>query len=675
MQLPPGFVDELRGRVSLAQIAGRRVTWDPRKSNAARGDWWAPCPFHQEKTASFHVDDAKGFYYCFGCHAKGDVLDFVRETENVGFMEAVERLAADAGMQMPAADPVAAARAAANTGLVEAMEAAVRFYRAQLSGARATEARSYLERRGLGPETIESFEIGYAPDGRTVLIEHLKAKGFDLARLVEAGLAGKPDQGTPYDRFRNRIMFPIRDARGRAIAFGARAIAPGQEPKYLNSPETPLFDKSRTLYHVGPAGAAARKAGTVIVAEGYMDVIALARAGITHAVAPLGTAITERQLEALWKIAPEPVVALDGDGAGLAAGQRLIDLALPHLGAGRSLRFAILPAGQDPDDVVKAGGRPAIEAVLAGSRPVVDLLWARETEGQVLDSPERRAALDARLRGHVARIADATLRAHWEAEIRARRAALFAPAPKAQPERRPFQPAAGRWPGQAGQGKAGGGARGRGFRQGAFAPPAMALAATRGSLLGRDGAGLQAEERVRESAILVGCLNHPDVAHRLESRLERLVCRCRDLEEIRRALLSALADAPDIADPVALARAVSARLGRDPVPELALGQIRANPHLGSGALPERAARAIEEELDRHAALAGRAAEVLEAAADFAADPDDGLTLRVRAAAEAEHATYTRPLADDGTDTGLEGPEFLSVIQASEALLAHKPRRR
>lgn len=665
MQLPSGFVDELRGRVSLAQIAGRRVTWDPRKSNAARGDWWAPCPFHQEKTASFHVDDAKGFYYCFGCHAKGDVLDFVRETENVGFMEAVERLAAEAGMQMPASDPVAAARAAANTGLVEAMEAAVRFYRGQLNGARAAEARSYLERRALGVAAIEAFEIGYAPEGRTVLIEHLKAKGFDLAKIVEAGLAGKPDSGTPYDRFRNRIMFPIRDPRGRAIAFGARALSPGQEPKYLNSPETPLFDKSRTLYNAGPAGAAARKAGTVVVAEGYMDVIALSRAGIEHAVAPLGTAITERQLEALWKLAPEPVVALDGDNAGLNAAQRLIDLALPHLGAGRSLRFAILPPGQDPDDVVKAGGRPAIEAVLAASRPVIDLIWTRETEGQVLDSPERRAALDARLRGHVGRIADPALRAHWEAEIRVRRSQLFAPPQKSAVER-PFRRAASAFPI---------GGRDRGARRGGFVPAPMALPATRNSLLGQDAVGLHAEERVRESAILAGCLNHPAVALHFESRLERLACRCGNLEEIRRALLSALADVPDIADRAAVVAAVSARLGRDPLSEIGLGQIRANPHLAASAAPEQAARAIEEELDRHAALAGRAAEVLEATADLAADPDDGLTLRVRAAAEAEHATYVRPLADDGTDVGLEGPEFLSVIQASEALLARKPRRR
>ena len=419
MSLPPGFLDELRNRVSLAQVVARKVGWDPRKSNPARGDYWAPCPFHQERTASFHVDEAKGYYYCFGCHAKGDAVTFIRETENLGFVEAVELLAREAGMPVPARDPADAAKAAAVHGLSEAMEAAIRYFRLQLNGARATEARAYLDRRGVAAATQERFEIGFAPDTRTGLIEHLTGKGFERDRLVEAGLVILPREGgSPYDRFRGRIMFPIRDARGRAIAFGARAIAAGQEPKYLNSPDTPLFDKGRTLYNVGPARAAAGKAGTVVVTEGYMDVIALAQAGLDHAVAPLGTAITEPQLEMLWKLAPEPVVALDGDPAGLAAAQRLIDLALPLLGPGRSLRFALMPPGQDPDDVVRAGGARAMQALLDASRPIVDLLWTRETAGQVLDSPERRAALDARLRAHLARIADPALRAHWEAEVR-----------------------------------------------------------------------------------------------------------------------------------------------------------------------------------------------------------------------------------------------------------------
>ena len=650
MALPPGFLDELRTRVSLVQLVGRKVTWDPRKSNAARGDYWAPCPFHQEKSASFHVEDAKGTYYCFGCHAKGDAVTFLRETENLGFIEAVERLASEAGMEMPDRDPADAERAAAAQGLAEAMEAAVRFYKGQLSGARAAEARAYLDRRAIAPATRERFELGYAPDTRTALLEHLTAKGFSRDRLAEAGLIGLTrDGGSPYDRFRGRIVFPIRDARGRAIAFGARALGAGQEPKYLNSPDTPLFDKGRVLYNLGPAQAAARKAGTVIVTEGYVDVIALAQAGLDNAVAGLGTAITEHHLAALWKLAPEPVVALDGDAAGLAAAHRLIDLALPLLGPARALRFALMPSGQDPDDVVRRGGAAAMRALLDASRPIVDLVWTRETEGQVLDSPERRAGLDARLRAHLARIADPLIRAHWEREIRDRRAALFAPAPRV--------------------------ARRDGPRpRRALAPQAVAPSASaKASLLARQPDGALAEARIRESAILAGCLTHPPVAHAFEDRLERLAFRCRDLAEIRDALLSAL-DGPLDTSPAVLAR-VAARLGRDPMPELtALGQVRANPHLGAAADAAMAARAVEEELTRHAALTGRAAEIREAAADLEGHPDEAITLRVRAAAEAEQIANSRPLEDDRSDDRSERLEFASVIHAAEASKPRRPRK-
>lgn len=650
MALPPGFLDELRARVSIVSVVGRKVTWDPRKSNAARGDHWAPCPFHQEKTASFHVEEAKGRYHCFGCHAGGDVVTFVRETEGLGFMEAVERLAAEAGMEMPAQDPRLAARVAANQGLVEAMEAAVRFFRTQLNGARAAEARAYLDRRGLSPAIQTAFEIGYAPDGRTDLIGHLASKGFTPAVVAEAGLSVAPrDGGKPYDRFRNRITFPIRDARGRAIAFGARAVSAGQEPKYLNSPETPLFDKGRTLYNIGPARAAAGKAGTVVVAEGYMDVIALAEAGIAYAVAPLGTAITSDQLTALWRVVPEPVVALDGDAAGRGAAQRLIDLALPLLGPDRALRFAMLPAGQDPDDLVRAGGAAAIRAVLDASQPMVALLWERETEGQVLDSPERRAALDARLRAHLAKIADPGLRAHWEREIRDRRAALFERPRVARP-----QPS--RRSGPAGVGL--------GTTRAAAGGP---VAGTKSSLLVR-GAEAQVEARTRESAILVGCLNHPVVARQVEARLERLAFQCRDLEEIRDALLAGLNDSVETGE--ALTAWIAARIGRDPRPELMLKVELASRQLRPGADPVRVRRSLDDLLERHAALTGREEENREAAGD-AALGDDTVTLRARAALDAVQQAHTSPLEDQTDGDQAERLEFASVVRPP---VPRSPRR-
>ncbi|MDE3081722.1 MAG: DNA primase, partial [Paracoccaceae bacterium] len=363
MSLPNGFLDELRSRVTLSQVVGRKVIWDMRRSNQAKGDFWAPCPFHQEKSASFHVDDRKGFYYCFGCHAKGDALTFLRETENLGFMEAVELLAREAGMPVPARDPVAAEKADRRSQLAEVMEQAVQFYRLQLRAAAGAAARDYLDRRRLPQSSQERFEIGYAPDARQALWSHLRGKGVPGEMIVEAGLAAVPDGGgEPYDRFRGRVIFPIRDQRGRAISLGGRAMDPNARAKYLNGPETPLFDKGRSLYNHGPARDAAGKGAQLIVAEGYMDVIALVEGGFGAAVAPLGTAITEEQLRMMWRIHPEPVIALDGDAAGMRAALRVIDLAMPLLEAGQGLRFAVLEGGKDPDEILRSGGgAPALQ--------------------------------------------------------------------------------------------------------------------------------------------------------------------------------------------------------------------------------------------------------------------------------------------------------------------------
>jgi DNA primase len=344
MSLPPGFLDELRSRLSLTDVVGRKVMWDTRKSNQGKGDMWAPCPFHHEKTASFHVDDRKGFYYCFGCHAKGDAISFVRETENVDFMEAVRILAGEAGMQIPERDPRAREKADRRTQLAEVMEMAVQHFRLSLKTGAGAAARDYLAGRGLDEAAQERFEIGFAADAWQGLWDHLKNKGVEDQMILDAGLA-KPSQkgGRPYDTFRNRIIFPIRDPRGRCIAFGGRAMDPTDNAKYLNSPETELFDKSRTLYHHGPAREAAGKGQPLIVAEGYMDVIALAQAGFAASVAPLGTAVTEHQLQLLWRITDEPIMALDGDTAGLRAAYRVIDIALPLLEAGRCKSFWMRP--------------------------------------------------------------------------------------------------------------------------------------------------------------------------------------------------------------------------------------------------------------------------------------------------------------------------------------------
>ena len=621
MSLPDGFLDDLRTRLSIADVVGRKVSWDARKTNAGKGDYWAPCPFHQEKTASFHVDDRKGFYYCFGCHAKGDALGFVRETENLGFMEAVKLLAGEAGMPVPDSDPRAAEREAKRATLVDVMEAAVQHYKLNLSTAAAQGARAYLEQRGLSAAIIEHFEIGFAPNANT-LSEHLMAKGFEAAKIIEAGLSIKSDRGgPPYDRFRGRIIFPIRDQRGRAIAFGGRSLDPDARAKYLNSPETPLFDKGRSLYNFGPARAAAGKAGALIVAEGYMDVIALHQAGFAHAVAPLGTAITAEQLQLMWRAHPEPVITLDGDTAGIRAAMRLVDVALPLLEPGKSLRFVLMPEGLDPDDLIKSAGASAMQDLLENARPMVDILWQRETEGQVFDSPERKALLDKNLRSLLDKITDFSIKSHYGQEIKNRRQTLFFP---------------------------------QRSRKSSFTPwkkntPQNALPDTKNSLLASANTGPEAEARVRESAILLGCLNHPDLAEKLESQLERLPYLCPDLRQIGHALLAELPEA----EGQDFNHILSGRLGFDVIDKLlSIRQVASNPHLRRDADKEMAERALSADIERQFAIIGILEETSDARQEITSDPDEGLTWRLEQARAAKHQVESEAF-NDGENEGDE----------------------
>ena len=423
MSLPNGFLDELRSRICLSDVVGRKVQWDLRKSNQARGDMWAPCPFHQEKTASFHVDDNKGFYYCFGCQAKGDAIGFIKETENVNFIEAVEILASEVGLQMPEFDPKSKEKADRNKILLEIMEQSVNFFRLTLNSNQGKHALEYLKKRGLSSDAIERFEIGFAPADQTTLTQKLIDKGYDLDAIIETGMSVKSDESNRvYDRFRGRIMFPIRDSRGRCIAFGGRSLDPTARAKYLNSPETPLFDKGSNLYNLVSARSAVGRGEPLIVAEGYMDVIALDSGNFNGAIAPLGTAITEKQLQLMWRISPEPIIALDGDKAGLRAAYRLIDLSLPLLRTGKALRFSIMPEGKDPDDLIRNEGASIFKNLIDEAVPMVDLIWRRETEGKSFDSPERRAGLDKSLSDAIALIKEKNLKNHYrDALFQARR--------------------------------------------------------------------------------------------------------------------------------------------------------------------------------------------------------------------------------------------------------------
>ena len=415
MTFPPSFLDEIRARVPLEGVIGKRVRL-LRRGRELIG----LCPFHKEKTPSFTVNEEKGFFHCFGCGAHGDVIGFLMRDEGLPFPEAVERLAGDAGLALPARDPRAEAREKERHSLYGVVEAAAAWFESELVGQRGAAARRYLDARGVDEETRAHFRIGFAPDSRTALPTKLEGDGVPEAMMLSAGLVIAPeDGGAPYDRFRGRIIFPISDRRGRVIAFGGRALGERQ-PKYLNSPETPLFAKGSLLYGQHLAAPAARKANRVIAVEGYMDVIALHQAGIAEAVAPLGTALTEQQLEALWRLAEDPVLCFDGDEAGARAAARAVERALPQLSAKRSLRFATLPAGQDPDTMVRDRGRRAMAEIVAAAIPLSDQLWKMTAGGRTLETPEARARVSKQLQDQVARIPDRDLGFRYMEDYRQR---------------------------------------------------------------------------------------------------------------------------------------------------------------------------------------------------------------------------------------------------------------
>ncbi len=479
MSLTPAFLDELRARTLLSGLIAKSV-----KLQRAGREFRACCPFHQEKTPSFYVNDDKGFYHCFGCGAHGDAIRWMTDQRGLPFIDAVKELAQAAGMEMPEQDRRSAEKAQRARGLHEAMEDAAKWFVERLHGIEGAEARVVLRKRGISEETARAFGLGFAPDSRGKLKEALKAYGD--AMLVEAGLLIAVEGKEPYDRFRGRLMIPIRDARGRAIAFGGRIIGEG-EPKYLNSPETPLFDKGRTLYNLDRAQAAARKSGRIIAVEGYMDVIALAQAGFGEAVAPLGTAMTEHQLERLWRIAETPLLCFDGDSAGQKAALRAAHRALPLLQPGRSLAFVTLPEGLDPDDLVRAQGPHAFEALLGKAQPLVDRLWESEVAAEPLDTPERRAGLKRRLGELANGIQEPSVRTEYLAEFRRRFDGLFA-AP-----RREWRPGAERRKG------------------GPWKPPEPPLNARTRSL---QAGGL---DPILAKAVLAGLIRHPaEIARHME---------------------------------------------------------------------------------------------------------------------------------------------------------------
>jgi len=520
MAFPPGFLDELRARLSLSDIVGRKVSLK-RRSGA---EYAGLCPFHNEKTPSFTVNDKKGFFYCFGCHEKGSAIDFVMKTEGLSFPETVEKLAREVNLPVPVATPAERERADRAATLQQVVEMAAVWFQKQLRLPVGRQGLDYLRGRGLSDATIDDFRLGFAPDSRDGLIAALKRENVPLDKIVEAGLAIRPDDGRdPYDRFRGRVMFVINDRRGRAIAFGGRVMGAG-EPKYLNSPETPLFHKGANLYCLDRARQAATKDQPVIVAEGYMDVIALHGAGFTGAVAPLGTALTEGQLGELWKLADEPYLCFDGDNAGRRAMSRAAERALPLLRPGKSLRFLALPAGEDPDSLIRTRGADAVRRILDLARPLSDVVWELEIEGKPTDTPERRASLQRGIEQRVAEIADPVVRDYYRTEMRNRLNRMRRPEPPA------WQPGGGRKP----------------FRRpGEPEPPPFAA----GAAARRSGDDLDGS---RQERVLLGALlERPALLHILAEDLAALPIVNPDLNRLRSGLLDALSLVPSGVDPAA----------------------------------------------------------------------------------------------------------------------------
>lgn len=422
MALSPQWLDELRARVTLSSVISRTT-----RLTKAGHEFKACCPFHNEKSPSFTVNDQKGFYHCFGCGAHGDVIRWMTDQRGLSFMDAVKELASEAGMEVPAPDPQAARAAEQRDTLHDVMKAAQDWFVAQLAGPEGEKARAYLATRGFDAHTLQRFGFGYAPEGRQAMKAALK--DVPEAKLIEAGLRIAVEDKEPYDRFRGRLMLPIEDARGRVIAFGGRILDAQKTdaPKYLNSPDTPLFDKGRTLYNLHRAGPASRQTGRIVVVEGYMDVIALAAAGIADAVAPLGTALTERQIELLWRLVETPILCFDGDAAGQRAAMRAITRALPLLRPAHSLKIVRLPPGLDPDDLIKQQGTKAMELQLANARSLVEVLWEHERDAAPLATPEDKAGLKARLMAHVDTIADREIQSLYRRELSERFSAFAFP--------------------------------------------------------------------------------------------------------------------------------------------------------------------------------------------------------------------------------------------------------
>ena len=649
------FLEILRQKTSLADLVGQRVNWDEKKTRRGKGDFWAPCPFHTEKTASFHVDDNKGFYYCFGCHAKGDAFKFLKEVENYSFIESVELLCKKTGTTLPKQITAHKNKRKDFQDLHQIMELASKFFQSQLHTQNGKKALNYLLRRGLSKETLKKFELGFAPSASSALFNHLHSKKIQNEKLVLLGLSIKPEDGrSPFDRFRNRIIFPIKDTGGKTIAFGGRSLDGETNAKYLNSPETPLFNKSKTLYNFKNARSASKKKDSLILVEGYMDVVSLNQAGFDNVVAPLGTAITEHQLRLLWQLHSEPLIALDGDAAGIRASEKLMDTALPYLAHNKSLRFCMLPENQDPDDLIKFGGARALQTAIDEAIPLVQLLWNQHTRGKIFDSPERKASLDVELKASLNKISDKNLKNHFSVAVRTLRNDFLQQSESFLAERNNSNYSFSKKP----------------FRNKNIAKP---IFATKNSILAKQASNLNVEARLREGAILLGALNHPKIADELEQEICQAEFFNEDLEIIRNALLSELPFDGGLSQEDFLNN-LKERLNFDPIKKLnEISHLSVQPFLHCDANEKDAKRAIQDALFRHSSIEEFKKEIKSAEKEISESENEELTSRISKAnltmKKAEKGIASVPVSSD--EDALEGSRELEDMIRNEIWLKKK----
>ena len=610
------FIQELRDKLSLAEVVGKKVSWDNKKSNQSKGIFWACCPFHDEKTASFKVDDIKGLYYCFGCHEKGDCITFLRKTENLDFVSAIRRLASESGLQIPnnfetKQDPTHRKNREAMLSL---HNLAVKFYINHLKENQSKSVLDFLKNRIGSRQLIDDFQLGFAPEGKKSLFNYLSNQGYAPDIIINSGLCARNDNGEIYDRFRNRIIFPIINQRDEIVGLGGRALSSSAQAKYLNSPETEIFQKGKLLFNQNNFVPSMQKENNVIVVEGYMDVIALSKVGLKNCVAPLGTAVTSDQLQKIWRLSSAPIFAFDGDTSGEKALARLAFLSLPLISAEKTIQACKLPTGMDPDDLVSKFGKETLITLLEKPQSLLEIIWEHETKGKTYKTPENRASLENRINAILKDISNTSLRNHFSSAFYELKKKLFSMSINSYSNflRGSKAPKYNRTENIENK-----------FRYLTNQPTKDAKT----SLLGSDTKPDSMESRFQETAIVISLINHPKLITSFASQLNEITFLFKDLKTIYQNIISLNTQRKmtrkDLLDKL------NDMSGRDVYQQLiSTGHLQVNPFLNEFSSFNEAQMTLDDVLTRKIAKQNLIQELADAQEDIQENNDETLTWRL-----------------------------------------------